>query len=470
MLAHLVPTDFGAGAAQRHHGCGAVRDLDERLRRGLEAGWLLLAITVPIAINPLAREPFERPKAALLLLLTSVMLVVWSAQGVAGARQRAVQIDLAALQALGSLGARGRAGIAAVAFGLAFLIGAWASIDLRISFWHSWRQALGTLPVLSYLAVFLISAAGLRSASQRSRLIMAIVLVSAPVAAYGILQVMGVDVFDWQSDSASRALSTLGRSNFLGCYLAMIVPLTLATVAVAHGARRRGAAVALLALQTACLVLSGARAAWLGLGAGLLVQGLCWTRATPGAPRRRLLSVIVVCAVILAAVALALPAPEVLRSQSMVLRLRVWRHTLAMMGERWLTGYGPGTFAQVFREFGPEIWRQPGRELVFSSAHNLALDLLAASGVLGLLSYVWLSVRLYITGFRAVQGRPGASSAVLMGGCLASLVAFQVQGMFTPSVISTQLLFWLVAALLVSLVRRHETERPGHQRWLTGCR
>jgi hypothetical protein len=50
---------------------------------------------------------------------------------------------------------------------------------------------------------------------------------SAPVVAHGLVQAAGLDPLDWHTDAASPVLSTLGRANFLGSYLVLVLPLTL---------------------------------------------------------------------------------------------------------------------------------------------------------------------------------------------------------------------------------------------------
>jgi putative inorganic carbon (HCO3(-)) transporter len=311
--------------------------------------------------------------------------------------------------------------------------------------------------------------AGLARAPEYARrLITALLLGSVAVAVYGLAQYVGLDPLPWITDSVSPVLSTLGRSNFLGAYLAMVIPFTLSRLAVcaAPGSRLRYGLV--LALQAACLFLTMARGAWLGLVAGCAVfLGLLAYRWQS----RRMLaaagSALLVGAVLLAAMdrlpqllqgraqvanlsrASELSLPE-LRSISVETRAVIWEGTLALIPRRWPLGYGPGTFEGVFAaHYPPKLAQLAGPGLVIDDPHNLLLDQLVAAGAAGVLAFLTLvAVFFWRAGrtFCRVTGRPNQA---VLAAILGSATAFLIQAQFNPDVIVLAVLFWLCMAMAV---------------------
>jgi hypothetical protein len=87
---------------------------------------------------------------------------------------------------------------------------------------------------LTYVTLFLRVTLVVRTRQHVDLLWRALVWASAPVVLYGLLQALRLDPLAWQSDSSSPILSTVGRSNFLGTYLVLIIPLTWGQLLVAR--------------------------------------------------------------------------------------------------------------------------------------------------------------------------------------------------------------------------------------------
>src|SRR5207253_2269274 len=69
-----------------------------------------------------------------------------------------------------------------------------------------------------------------RRREQVERLVTAALVASVPVALYGLIQHLGLDPIDWQLSAAAheRVGSTIGNPIFVGGFMIMVVPLTLA--------------------------------------------------------------------------------------------------------------------------------------------------------------------------------------------------------------------------------------------------
>ena len=238
----------------------------------LDAAWLSAAVAVPLVCNPWGHSAFELPKAALLralVLLMGLAALAGTTEGRHDPQRGRVPRRTHPLLC------------SALALGAALALATLSSVNPRTSLWGSYERQQGLLTWIAYLALFALTATHLRTRAQLEQLWAALVWGSVPVVACGLLQAAGLDPLGWQTDAASNVLSTIGRSNFLGSYLVLVVPLTAARLALS---RRRLPHALLLAGQLACLALTHARAAWVGLGV-VAVVGLA-ARAVTTRDRR----------------------------------------------------------------------------------------------------------------------------------------------------------------------------------------
>jgi O-antigen ligase/Tfp pilus assembly protein PilF len=434
------------------------------ITRAGEALWLAAAAAIPLAFSPWTHNAFELPKAALLkalVLLMSLATLIRVIDGRKGEEQdRASPIARCLLWP-------------ALAFGSVAALATALSVNPRASLWGSYDRQQGLLTLTAYLGLFLFTAANLRTRAQVQRLLAAIAWGSAPVVVYGLLQAIGVDPLGWRTDAASPVLSTVGRANFLGSYLAIVAPLTVGGTLLA---RRRWPYGLLLIGQAACLALTQARGAWIGLSAAIVVGLLAWALATRD--RRPALAALLL--LILAAafgILLNLPdgpltalagAPGLDRiatlgradEGSTAARLTIWRTTLPLISTRPWWGYGPETMRPVFaRVFPPQLVYYQGRHTLVDRAHNLWLDLGMSAGLAGvaalaalLAGFVWLAWR----GLRNDRDQwRKAVWAALAAGAAGHLADMQ----FSFDLTASATIFWLALALGASVSRARDHAR-----------
>ena len=83
---------------------------------------------------------------------------------------------------------------------------------------------------ITYLAIFLLVAQGMRNLVQLERLISVLILTSVPVSLYTLAQHMGVDPISWLGNLQVRAIAMMGNPIFLAAYETMVVFPTMAPV------------------------------------------------------------------------------------------------------------------------------------------------------------------------------------------------------------------------------------------------
>lgn len=208
----------------------------------LEAGWLAAAVVVPLFFNVYSSRVFEPDKIAVLRSLVLVMTVIWLVKVVEGG-WRAVRQSGAPTRT-----GRLNEGVTAVAdstmpswlgflsipmivpvlvYALAYLISSIFTMTPDATWWGSYQRLQGTYSQYSYIMLGLIVLFNMRTRVQLERLISFMILTSAPVALYGLLQANRLDPLPWAGDTATRVASTMGNAIFVAAWLIMAVPFTL---------------------------------------------------------------------------------------------------------------------------------------------------------------------------------------------------------------------------------------------------
>ncbi|MEI2692400.1 MAG: O-antigen ligase family protein [Anaerolineae bacterium] len=462
--------------------------------RIVEAGGLAAALLLPLCFNPYARVPFEPAKIALFWAIVAVMGAAWLGWRLPGLLSR--QPSQAGPASTGRW-----LFWTAITYAGAVILATVLSVDRRLSLWGTPDDPAGAVTLLAGVLFFVLLTSVLRRPAQINRLVQMLILASVPITVYGFAQALGLDPLPWITDSVSPVHATLGRSNFLGAYLAMVAPWTLALAVLGsrHGFRyaadgysthgadgfryaadgystddrsASGSAAGssrlwiILILQVVCLALTLARGAWLGLTVGCVV--LLALLAIRWRERRFWLAAglaLIIGAVVLAALTFVrLPAgsrqaaaagmsyPE-LRVESALRRSVIWQHALALAPQRWPLGYGPATFEQVFSSRYPPGTLYQGADAVVDDPHNILLERLLATGVLGLAACAGVVAAFYGTGLALLRRSSDRRTDALLAAALASVAAYLTQALFNPDVIVLSMLFWLALAVVAAVAQ-----------------
>jgi len=425
----------------------------------VEAGWLLTACLSPLVVNLWASQPFEPPKVAVVRTLVWMMAGCWLIDCLMA--RRSLWYDLRDNPLLWPTLTVAGAWVLATGLG----------VDPGLSLWGSYERSQGLLTLLSYLLLLLLVSARLRTRVQLERLVGVVVATGVPLACLGVAQALGWRPVPLVSDARSPVYATLGRSNFLGAYLAMVLPLT---VVWARTARRRwlrlaGATLALVELVVIGLTL--ARGAWLaaGVGLGTLAVVGCWSRLRLAGGRRLKVAMAASAAVVLAvglAVGIGLGSVQ---EGSTAARRTIWQATVDLIGQRPWLGYGPDALGLVFPHvYPPQLVYYQGRGLTVDRAHNLVLDGLVTAGVVGLMAQLAVVMALLLVAGRALRRAADPWRRAWLVACLAAVAANLTGNLVSFDVTATAVLAALVMAVIVALSRRLEEPAPGEGQRPTG--
>jgi tetratricopeptide (TPR) repeat protein len=384
----------------------------------IESAYLAAILVVPIFFNIHSSRSFEEDKIPLLRSIAVLIAVTLAVRAFEEGRN-AWRVDGTPFWQLPLVRP-------ALVLAIVYCISTLLSVSPYLSVWGSYERTQGTYTWLSYLALFLGIILVVRTRAQVERLVTVVLLSSLPPALYAIVQHFNLDPVRWGLDVTLRAHGTTGNPIFLGAFLVMTTPLTLARL-VQHSVRlpsRHGAPPpgrmgtillvlgygALALMQVVALAYSQSRGPFVGLAVGLtfLAVLICLQL------RQRWLTAAVVAGLLGGGgciVALNVPdtplAPlrevryldqlgRLFESQAGTgaVRMIIWDGATKLLAARPLRsviGYGPETLMQVYPPFyPPQLARYESRRVAPDRAHNETFDSLVMTGLVGCAAQLWL--------------------------------------------------------------------------------
>ncbi|MFN0109496.1 MAG: O-antigen ligase family protein [Blastocatellia bacterium] len=125
----------------------------------------------------------------------------------------------------------------------------------------------------------------------------------------------------------------------------------------------------------------------------------------------------------------------------------IWRDTLAIIRENWLTGVGLGAFETAY-----PIYSKSNGTVIVSQAHSDYLQIIADCGVLGGVFAIWFLIVLFRSLFQAMQ-HPDEVKSVMALGCGGGLVAMLTHSLFdfNLQIPSNALLFLMLSAAVFNI-------------------
>jgi len=246
-----------------------------------------------------------------------------------------------------------------------------------------------------------------RHASERIRLIAALVFSHLICGLYAVAQYYRLDPFTWTLDyGRGRVFSTMGNPNFLAGEMVLVLPILAALGAGGGGQLRWLARAAFLACLPA-FALAQTRGAWVGLVLGTAAAAAAWLpsrRSFTGTGRKLAWAGVAaaLCFLFFSLPSLnptGLSLPSQLSSsfnveqQSARQRLFWWRSAFALFSSSPVAGVGLGNFARDFPSFSRRFvgaWSDLPPAFA-DHPHNDFLFVLCENGIIGLGLLLWLT-------------------------------------------------------------------------------
>ncbi|WP_223934277.1 O-antigen ligase family protein [Arthrobacter sp. StoSoilB5] len=246
-----------------------------------------------------------------------------------------------------------------------------------------WPRYEGFLTLGLYLAIFLVGAkvlGGSRSLPQWKALRLSLAAVSLPLFAISAMESLGLRPLGGGLDD--RPGATLGNATDQGL-IGFIIAGVLSTPSSSEQGWQLWLRRAGLAASAAVVLLSGSRAALVGLAIVALHAAILWMRSRLWTGLKAGLGAAAAIAG-LAVAALMVPTTRerLLSAGTVDGRLLLWERSLALISGHPLSGVGPSGFVDGLPAFLNDDWaRSVGDTFPTDSPHNWILQALAAGGV-----------------------------------------------------------------------------------------
>lgn len=389
------PTDIGPGRHTRRIWYPAARSSVNMRALALVLGGIL-----PLVVVPAALFPYEPPKIFLLTLLTSAALFVAAFRIL----QKKVSVSKILMSAHGL-------DVSIILFLIVAGISTIFSVASHDSFWGSTERATGVwflFHLVILYGVFRIAA------NERTWkwLTYSVAISTLLISAYSIAQHFGFDFFTYEESfrlfgvhGPVRAFATLGHPNFLGSYLAIVLPIVLQTLFTARLRLWRVLAGASAGTTVLAILWTYSRGAWIAAAVGVLCFLVLRQQRTRLWYTQSTIIGGVVVAGTLAFLLVFSPAwrisqqPFVARlgtltdmSQgSNLARVNEWHYALRLIPQRPWFGFGAETY-YGYAERRMKDQREHSRDYqepdasIADRLHTLPLDILWSYGIAGLLA------------------------------------------------------------------------------------
>ena len=345
------------------------------------------------------------------------------------------------------------------------------------SFWSKHERMTGLLMQLHLFVYFLVLSSTFREEEFKRFFVFSII-----VAIFGgIFAILNVE------NKVMRGGGTIGNESFLGtyllfnCFFAIYLYLSsldwkktfgifaffiLFLSLLFCGVYLEGESFSRIPFLA--LFKSGARAAKISLYGGLIILFLCWVITSKRKIFKILASFILLSSFLLGSFAIY---SVIFQNESFFRKLAekelgtfggrfvVWEIAKKGFFEKPILGWGPENFNLVFYKYFNPCLGTPrcGEDVWYDRAHNIILDTLATTGILGFISYLFI----FITSFYFLwEGFKKGKIDFWTANCFSSLlIAYFLQNLTVFDMISSYLMFFLTLGFVASFEKREEKEK-----------
>lgn len=382
-------------------------DYKEILLKGIRIGVILILFT-PLVLGPFGLSLSNYPKTVFFRTLVEIIFILYLIL---------LFLDSQYLPKISPLVL-----VISLFVGILFL-SSLTGVNFHLSFFGELHRAEGVILHLHFLIFFLILISIFKEKKDWFLFFKLAVIVSALSSFAGILQKLGIARF-YGLDLPSRISGTWTNPDFFAPYIVLAIFLGIFILAAEKKKNWKIIWAFILALNFFTLILSGTRTSWVGTTAGLIFLFLFWFFgfAKLNQKKRKIILLgilaltIFLLLIILNQDRLSLDknvlfqrAMSILDPRSYLASSRrpVWQIAIEAWRERPIFGWGPESFSYLFdKYFKASYIPVLSEKLYFDRPHNKVLELMATTGILGILSYLSIFFTAFYLLFKSKSKSP----------------------------------------------------------------
>lgn len=333
------------------------------------------------------------------------------------------------------------------------VLSSFLGINFERSFWSTFERMTGLLTLFHLLAFFVVLTSVFKKREDWEKILAVSIFVGAILSLYVLTS----------DELSTRGGGTIGNTSFMATYLLfnMFFALILFFEKKTSG-WRIFSGISLLLLITTVLD-SDARGAKVSMFSGFLLVFLGYLIFC-GKKNWKKAGLFLISLLIISGIFLAIYQPPFIKDRAetvlrqMQPRFVVWEKAWKGFLEKPLFGWGPENFNVVFTKFFNPCMFLPecGSEIWFDRAHNVVLDTLATTGIVGLASYLLMFVMavlglLWVCIKKKQSIFPALTMAVL-------LAVYFFQNLLVFDMISSYAVFFLSLAFISFIIEEKEDD------------
>jgi O-antigen ligase len=308
--------------------------------------------------------------------------------------------------------------------------------------------------IAAYIFLFFVTVASINSCGFRYA-VYGLMAASVICSMWGIIQFF----------NGKPVVSTFGNSNLFASFLIFVFPILLC-----HwlGHRKNALSwlmgVPALFLISFALIMAKSRGAWAGFAVAMLYLPFLFI----GRERKVVLYLALTLSILLA-ISMHFWGGFLVDRMTEDIRWQIWRGSATMVRSHPFVGFGLGTYMVHYPQFKVTDYFLHERSVPLTEhAHSEYLEMMAETGVVGLVLFLAMVIGFFVITFRAVQRQKQTYLRLLLTGIACGVLGLLVQAAVDVNFRfpSTQLLFWfgMGSALALAVERQHADMTFGKSR------
>jgi O-antigen ligase len=342
------------------------------------------------------------------------------------------------------------------------------SVDVATSWFGAYGRYEGLVSWLFYGLWFVLLLLHLNEnneVNQNDKIRQLIIISSVSgflVSFYAILQLFGVDFITW-SESAKvtgRAVSSFGQPNYLACWLLIVLPFSAFLFYTSKNKIIRIIWALIFVTELVALLSTGSRAVFVTFIIISVIWLFWFLYQKKALSRRKSLFIISLAIIVTLFFTIFLAVSNQARFSELTnfkkgsahVRYELFKSGFQGFLKKPLLGYGLDNQKEVYVKYYQSDWAIYSNPNIYSDrAHNLVLDTLLTSGIVGLLIFVYFFYWVYANLFKSYKQNNDRELAAFL---LWSLTVYLVSLLFNFSVTVTNIYFWLIVGLAFVLANK----------------
>lgn len=336
-----------------------------------------------------------------------------------------------------------------LAFTLAYTLATFTSVNVFQSFWGTLERMGGAYSFWHYFAFYIILTSILRTKEEWVTFLKITVGVGVLSALYGFGQRLSADSFLGQyivgSGGRDRIFGTIGNPALFAGYQILNVFLALILGFEVSKKSERNLLFISAGIMSLAVFMTAVRGSLVGLSAGLLIFAGLYFMQTNSKQARKVFIGLAGLAIVFIGFAFAFKNTSFVQDSSYLRRVtdfslsnytvqtRFWAWQAGLKGwsegpKTILVGWGPENFNIPFSKyFNPKFFNGPGSETLFDRAHNMFVEILVTTGLIGFIAYVGLFA-VILKSLWALKNKPEYRVPAI--GFIAMVIAYMIHNFF----------------------------------------